>query len=635
MVDHTNDNINFLDDCTNNIKETKPVITVSEWAEKKRELPRDVTVKPGKFKFAYTPFWKEVADNMSVSSTITLSAILKGVQLGYTTAVLENTAGYYIDENPAQIMLVSATDDLIAKTSTRIDHMIDSSGLRAKIFSQNASNKKGQRSGDTVKHKEFAGGYLHMGSAQSPASLRSLPARILLGDETDAWPENVGKDGDPYELFGDRANTFGNKRRQVVGSTPLLEHSSKTYNEYLKGDQRRYHIKCVHCEADQPLEFFTNPDTGWGGIVFEKDENDRLIESSVGYLCRACGYKMKNKDKVRFLKPELCEWVPTAIPESSTYRSYQISSLYAAPGQITWVEIVRRFLSVKDNPDKFQVFWNNILGLPWHEKGDSITYERVLENKINYKASQVPNEVHFLTLAADVHKEWIGVEIIGWASNSQTYSVNWLEIRGGDSKDIDAPMWSKLKDVILADYKKINGSPVTMVSAFVDCGYNASSVYEFCDQFGSSVYPVKGDPQALKKSPKQYKPTQLLDFENLWSIHINVDKYKDKVVSSLRLKSGSEGSYPKGYPFFPSDYPDSYFKMFSAEEKVAVKNKKTGQIIRYEWRKRNNNNHGFDCRVYNLCQLDFIANEMCKHLFDSEETLWPEFWSWVEDGGFN
>ncbi|WP_407545964.1 terminase gpA endonuclease subunit [Vibrio parahaemolyticus] len=620
---------------THDIKSKKPVITVSEWAESKRELPRDVTVRPGKFKFGYTPFWREVADNMSVSSTIVLNAVMKGVQLGYTTAVLENTAGYYIDENPAQIMLVSATDDLIAKTSSRIDHMIDSSGLRHKIFSQNSSRKKGQRSGDTVKHKEFAGGYLHMGSAQSPASLRSLPARILLGDETDAWPESVGKDGDPYELFSDRGNTFGNKRRQIVGSTPLIEHTSKTYNEYLRGDQRRYHIRCTSCDADQPLEFFPNGDTGWGGITFERDKNGRLIESSVGYLCRSCGHKMKNKDKIRFLKEELCHWVPMVEPESPQFRSYQISSLYAPPGQITWVEIVRRFLAAKEDPAKLQVFYNNMLGLPWHEKGDSVRYNRILENKIGYKAGEIPNDVHFLCLTADVHKDWIGVELLGWASNFQSYSINWLELRGGDSKDIDAQMWKSLYDVIMADYVKLNGRSVMLVSAFIDSRYNPAAVYSFCSQFGSSVFPISGDPQALKKAPQQYKYKQLLDYENLWRVDINVDKYKDRVVSDLRLQAGSEGTYPKRYPFFPMDYEDSYFKMFSAEEKVAVSKSKTGQVMRYEWRKRNNNNHAFDCRVYHLCQLDFIANETCKSLFDTDGTNWPEFWAWVEDGGFS
>ncbi|HIF9521111.1 TPA: terminase gpA endonuclease subunit [Photobacterium damselae] len=631
----TDKEIDFLDFCFSNTKEKKPVLTVVQWTEKNRTLPSDVTARPGKFKYDYTPFWIEVANNMSVSSNITLTAVLKGVQLGYTTAVLESVAGYYIDSNPAQIMLISASDTLVERTSNRIDHMIDNSGFRHKIFAQGNSKKKGQRSGDTVTHKEFAGGYLYMGSAQSPTGLRNLPARILLGDETDAWPHNVGKDGGPYELFTDRGNTFGNKKRQIVGSTPLIEATSITFQEYERGDQRRYHIKCLSCGESQPLEFFPDSHSGWGGISFERDDDGSLIESSVHYKCRACGHKMSNYDKARFLKSDLCEWVPMATPESPSFRSYQISSLYAPLGQITWSDIVRRFLAAKDDPVKLQVFYNNILGVPWRERGDSITHERLIENKIDYRSGEIPDDVLFLTITADIHKTWIGVEIIGWKRKGTSYSINWLEIEGDDCKDIDDRMWTELKEVILNDYRKTNGDPVGVASCFVDSGYSKASVFEFCTQFHSMVFPIKGDPQALSKVAKPYKAVQQEDYENLWLIFINTDTYKDKVTARMKLKIGSNGSIPDGYPFFPNDYEESYFKMYSAEVKVEKKSKETGQVVGYKWHKRNNNNHAFDCRVYNLCQLEFLANEVSKEVFESDKTLWEDFWDWAEDGGFD
>src|SRR5690606_13744943 len=73
------------------------VMTPSKWAEQKRYLPPSVTSLPGYYRFDVAPYLREIVDCLSVDSPVREVAVMKGVQLGLTVGVLENTIGYYVD----------------------------------------------------------------------------------------------------------------------------------------------------------------------------------------------------------------------------------------------------------------------------------------------------------------------------------------------------------------------------------------------------------------------------------------------------------------------------------------------------------------------------------------------------------
>ena len=107
-------------------------ITVSEWAEAHRILPSSVTPIPGPFRFDLVPYMREIADCFSESSPVQKVVVMKGAQVAFTTAVLENVVGFIIAHAPGPTMFVSA-DKGVAEASMelRLDAMIESTAWQS------------------------------------------------------------------------------------------------------------------------------------------------------------------------------------------------------------------------------------------------------------------------------------------------------------------------------------------------------------------------------------------------------------------------------------------------------------------------------------------------------------------------
>ena len=84
----------------------------------------------------------------------------------------------------------------------KIDGMIDSCGLRDKIR-PNVLRARNQRTGDTSKGKEFAGGSLRAYSIQKPGRMRQISVQIGFLDDFEAAPVDK-KSGSAAKLFETR-----------------------------------------------------------------------------------------------------------------------------------------------------------------------------------------------------------------------------------------------------------------------------------------------------------------------------------------------------------------------------------------------------------------------------------------------
>src|SRR5512138_3136180 len=73
----------------------------SSYIERVRYLDKDISPSlPGYYKFDNTPYWKEPLDMLSPLSPVQKVVIIKGVQIGYSTGVLENLIAYNIGRDP-------------------------------------------------------------------------------------------------------------------------------------------------------------------------------------------------------------------------------------------------------------------------------------------------------------------------------------------------------------------------------------------------------------------------------------------------------------------------------------------------------------------------------------------------------
>ena len=133
----------------------------------------------------------------------------------------------------------------------------------------------------------------------------AIPHRkpMLLLDEIDAWPLNAKNEGDPVKLVCKRAAAYEAVRKICYLSSPTVQGQSQIEALYLAGDQRKYFVRCVKCNAPQTLKWERVSEHGVkSGIVWEL-ENERLVPGSVRYACCECGHEHSNSDKERLLSP--------------------------------------------------------------------------------------------------------------------------------------------------------------------------------------------------------------------------------------------------------------------------------------------------------------------------------------------
>lgn len=616
---------------------------VSEWAEEKRYIPPHLSSHGGWWDNNYTPFLTQIMDCFSAASSVRKVAVMKGAQVGVTTGVLENFIGYVIDDNPGSMMYVSADKALTQMgIEVKVDAMLQSSGLSHKLQSKSSDSRK---SGNTNAKKEFPGGFLIAVGAQNPGKLRSMSIQNMLLDEIDGMPNTLGDEGSPISLAEARTVSFEHTRKILYISTPLVTQTSKILKEFQRGDQRKYNIPCPHCKQLQELEWRAKREDGtYYGIVFDWDETGRLIHESVGYSCKHCAAIFYDHDKTWFLPRG--KWIATAQPQEIGFRSYHLNALLSPVGMQSWTAVVYKWMECWDvlrdrlkDPEKRRTFENLQKGLPWEERGESPKFERVVAHRrAIYSQGEIPNiaaieetgsPILLLTAAADVHKDRIDIEVMGWCRDGRSYSVEWLHIEG-DTQDLGSSgPWAEVRKLYSQQiWTADDDKQYRIACLFIDAGYRSQTVYQFAAEMGDGVYPVMGREMSVAGS----KLREFAEYQSKAGTpgyHITVTIYKDRMAAWLRQDWISGKQQPVGYPNYPQDYRDDYFREYENETKDEKICKKTGRRLGFFWR-RHGDNHAWDCRVYNMAALDMLALSICEGMLGLDHIDYDKFWTFIE-----
>jgi phage terminase large subunit GpA-like protein len=586
--------------------------SIAQWVETRRVLPTQ-TPFPGLWRNARTPYLVEIMDNLNPTSPIQHTVLMKGCQLG-ATASAENVIAYFIGECPAEILYVSATEDLLDKwEAKRLEPLIDSCGLRPRIFAQNLGNNS-RRTGDKIHNKEFIGGSLDMASAQSAAGLRSDSKRVLIRDEIDGAPAQLRTgEGNWLSVSYGRTAAWGARKKIFDFSTPTTDEDSLIKLAYEAGDQRRYEVPCPFCGTYQALEW--GSDKTVHGIKAERKGG--LLES-VYYQCAHCREVIRNHHKTQMLRAG--RWVATAQSSSATYRSYHLSSLYSPVGMMDWFELQELYDKAQTEPDGMRSFVNLYLGLPYRETGSRPRLDHVIELRGGYKAGTVPQGVLFLTVAIDVqagslrdegNPPRLEMEICGHGGGFRTWSILYRRFEGAVD-DPSSGAWASLNEWALQTglrFMRADGLAFQPSVIFVDSGDGnlTDVVYRFCSGW-TSTFPSKGF-SALRKHKaeagdeqgianfRRYRAVKLGEDSYLYEISTNY--YKTHLYNNLKISRQDTGGQRPGFCDFPIDYPEGYFRMLTAEEK-----RRDGSFHCPSGRR----NEALDARVMNLCACDVFLD---------------------------
>lgn len=626
----------------------------SEFAEKYRVMTSDVSPYPGKFSYELTPYLREVIDTMAADSPARVIAVMKGAQLGFSTGVIEPGVGWIMKESPGNILFYVGHSDLVSKAADKIDQMIDSCGIRNLIRPN--SLRKSKKTGDTSTGKEFPGGSLILGSPGSQKALRQISIRYGFIDDYESVKGSTKESGSTKLMFEQRFAAYYDKMKVYYISTPEVQQTSNIEPAFLRGDQRYYFVPCPLCEEKIRFEWEVKDATNKtiGGITWKMDENNKLIDESVGYTCPECGgfFTDRHKHKMNLLG----EWIPTAVPEQKDYVSYHVNSLYAPAGMYNWLHYVNQWLAAhpKDAEPKekeLQTFYNVVLGKTWKMVGKSPKASQLAVNSGRYEIGIVPNElskkdgngeIFMLTLGSDlngiVEDARLDYEIIAWSVNGSTYAVDHGSIgtfiprentrkhkvdreRWTYDHGFENSVWPEFENVLNKTFKTDDGKEMSITIAGVDTGHYTAQAYEFIDYFNDIlIFGLKGkDVDKMRRFGVDTPSTKKArERDNLFLVEVNQIKDSFAELVGLKWDESLGIDQPAGFCNFPAPNGRTfsmphYFNHFEAEHRIIEKNPK-GEDVGARWVKKKSSaqNHLFDCRIYNIALANILSVQICK-----------------------
>lgn len=554
----------------------RPMTTVSQWADRHRVLSGKGSGEPGRWSTARTPYLRAIMDDLSVTSPVQRVVLMFGAQLGKTEVGL-NWIGYVMDHAPAPMLLVVPTLDVRKRwVRQRLDPLLLETPALRKII--NARSKRDAGNAEDI--KDFPGGMLVIGGANSPASLASMPIRFVLCDEVERFPWEVGKgdkaEGDPLGLIDQRTKTFP-RRKVLLVSTPTIK-GGRIDTEYAASDQREFHVPCPHCGEYQVLRW--RHDDGSLGVI-HSDTTD-----AVWYACRANGCRIEEHHKPQMLAGG--RWI-ARHPERKV-RGYHINGLYSPIGLgFTWRELWDEWQDAQGDTAKLKRFINTTLGEVWEEQGDSVDSLALITRLEDYPDDPIRTlPIRAVTAGVDVQKDRIEVSIVGWGPGEEAWLLDHV-ICDGDTAQ--PQVWEEL-DEVLAEHR--------VHRAGIDAGYNTSMVYAFVQRrsWCTALKGVSGMGRPLiEDERKRRQRLRQRRRKGVAPEPVGVDQ--GKAIIYARLKQVNPGPGFVHFPRHPA-FDDEYFAQLAAEKLVTkVRNGRPFQ----EWVQSRPRNEALDCFNYALAAL--------------------------------
>lgn len=562
-----------------------PDLTVSQWADSERKLSSEASAEPGQWDTSRAEYQRGIMDAVSDRRVHTV-VVMSSAQVG-KTEIVNNIAGFHIDQDPAPILVLQPTLDMGKAWSTdRLAPMLrDTPALQGRV-----RDVKSRDSGNTMMHKSFAGGHITIAGANSPASLASRPIRILLGDEIDRYPESAGTEGDPVALAEKRTTTFWNRKR-IYTSTPTLKNvrdengkltgGSKIERLYDESDQRKFYVPCGHCGAHQTLK--------WSQVRWPEGHPE-----DAEYACEECGSLWSDVDRWKAVAKG--EW--RAEAPFRGVAGFHLSELYSP-----WVklsETADEFLKAKPSKQTLQVWTNTALGETWEETGDRVDSDKLAALQEIYDAHSLPEEVLFATAGVDVQKDRLEVERVAWGPGEESWGAQYDVIVGDPAQDA---VWDELDELLLEPLHTESGRVIWVAAACIDTGgHFASQVYRFCEgKTGRRIWPIKGQGgPAVPVWPLKYSEAK--GRRRVWMI--GVDTIKEMVYARWEIEDGSGRCHLPADP--ETGYTETWRKQATIEQKMTRYTK--GRAYTYWHLTPGMRNEALDCRVYATAALRSIPS---------------------------
>ena len=547
-------------------------LTVSEWAERYRVLDAKTSGSPGPWRNDKTPYLVGIMDELCNYETEEV-IFVKPTQVGGTETILISI-GRIIQHYPSPTMVVYPSVTLGESIKkNRIDPMLNASPELKRRYHESDSS---------VSELQFDGMYLVIVGSNSPSQLASRPIRNLFLDEVDKYPGASKKESDPISLATERTKTFRN-RKIFKTSTPTLK-TGHIWKAMEAADQiRHYFVPCPHC--GEYIELV------WQQVKFPNEDGMTYADRAefAVYECQNCHGIITDRHKPEMLRHG--EW--RTVEEKTQFPrkvAFWINTLYSP--FVRFSEMVKAFLTSKDDPDLFQNFTNSWLAEPWEDTKLKTNADLVLERQTTLPEFIVPKWARLLTAGIDVQETSIYYTIRAWGNYLTSQNIAHGQVYN----------FAEIERIMNLQYaREESGEPLVVSLALVDSGDNTDLVYDFCASNADWALPSKGSshPMDTHFRISKVNKTDSRAYGMQLAI-IDTGKYKDMIAGRMRKRNGT-GSW-----MVYRGCDREYAEQVTAEHKVNVK---SGQRTIQAWvlKTSHADNHLLDCEVYAMCAADMLG----------------------------
>jgi phage terminase large subunit GpA-like protein len=599
---------------------------IDEWARENVRLSTVSSSDPGPYLVSRTPYLRELFHALSADSPTVKVSFLKGSRIGVSQAARVWMA-YRIATAPVPIMYVLPTVDIakdFSKTTLK-DLIAQTAALREKIKEPRARD-----SGNTIRLKEFPGGFLALRGANSSAGLSEITIVLMVLDEVDQFEPDLQNQGDPCELAERRLGASRGRKLLRIGNP--TDEGSRIAAFFAGGTRERYHLPCPHCGGWFVLRW--TDERGFKGFRWE-DGRPETAHAVCPHCAKRHGLgdrepappelriterhkrRMLDRgvwipdedepDRVPLLPPgePLAALLPAATREDllahprvtaarvAYERSFHLPMFYSAFEPAAWPILVREWIEKHRDRAKLKAIVNTVFGEVWTEQGSkSPSVDSLLARREAFPtAEEVPAGVCVLVAFCDVQEDRLECAIRGFGRDEESWLIGHFVIWGDTSVPPGAAgkaarnVWDDLDELLLRRWRHPSGHVLGIEAAGVDTGYRAETVYKFCTpRFGRNVWATKGQGgQGRVIWP--VKPSRKTRGKHpVWIV--GVDAAKEIVYARLRNETPGPG-----FMHFPAGLDASYFRQLRAEYPQVRGPKRT-------WEKNAGaRNEAFDCEV--------------------------------------
>jgi phage terminase large subunit GpA-like protein len=564
-------------------------ITVSQWADRHRQLSPESAAKVGQWKsYPYQVEPMDAASDPAVHRLVAVSA----TQM-IKTSIIENATARAIDVDPLPILIVQPRrEDAVDFAEERIEPMIrDTPRLQAKVY---ATSKKLK--------KLFRGGMLTIVSAGKAENAARRAIGLLCLDEIDKY--RLTKEGNFLPLARKRLETYKSRAKEIDASSPTFE-GSEIDKAYQASDQREYYVACPLCGKEQSMMRKFRTQVRFNSALPTMEEQ----ALSARYHCEHCDQPWD--EQARRDAVSRGRWI--AKKPFRGVAGFWISALYSFSKRLD--QVVLEFLQAKDNPEDLRAFVNTTLAENFADQGDTPDWQALVNRRENYAPEQcVPKGALVLTAGADVHPDRIEVELVGWGRNRRSWGIRKEIFEGRTSELRGQPgrpsPWEQLEAFMAEIYPHELGGEIICSLLFVDSGNQSNDVYQWVrTQPSARVMAIKGVERGAlpvaQPSPVDVTIGGRVIRQGLRIRGIVVPFFKSELYADLKKVAPTEEQraegwqYPAGYCHFPiaKNYGDEHFRQLCAEQLVTTRDRRTGRTKR-EWQQIRARNEGLDIRIY-------------------------------------